>query len=165
MQRWTTPEPLTLPIDFDTVDRIDLEFVNVRGDAGSLTAYVFLNAEGLESGATRDHDRFAGSFSIFSREECWGGEGHCDWKRGPVSPFDRRPPHHLTPTNITMDVTETVRRLGDPSELFVTVHAARASDPEAEEGVLRFDRLTGLAYVGSLARALSVAPGRPDLVS
>jgi len=165
MQRWTNPEPLALPIAFDAVNRIDLEFVNVRGDAGSFTAYVFLNAEGLESGADREHERFAGSFSIFSQEECWGAEGHCDWKRGPVSPFDRRPPHHLTPTNITMDVTETARRLGDPSELFVTVHAARASDPELAEGVLRFDRLTALAYVGSLARALPVVPARDDLVT
>jgi len=45
-----------------------------------------------------------------------------------------------------MDVTETAMRLGDPKKLTVTVHAARTADPEAREGVLRFEQLTALAY-------------------
>lgn len=146
MQRWTNPKPLAVPIAFDQVKRIDLEFVNVRRDAGSFTAFVFLNAKDLDPKAGRDHDRFAGSFSIFAAEECWGGEGHCDWKREPVSAFDRRPPHHLTPINVSMDVTETALRLGDPKRLSITVHAARTDDPKAKEGVLRFDELTVMAY-------------------
>jgi len=146
MQRWSTDKPLALPIAFDSVQRIDLEFVNVRRDGGSFTAFVFLNAGELPADAGRDHENFAGSFSIFSSGECWGSDGHCDWKRGPVSDFDRRPPHHLTPINVSMDVTETAMRLGDPKKLTVTVHAARTADPEAREGVLRFEQLTALAY-------------------
>lgn len=146
MQRWTTEKPLALPIAFDSVQRIDLEFVNVRRDGGSFTAFVFLNAGELPADAGRDHENFAGSFSVFTSDECWGGEGHCDWKREPVSDFDRRPPHHLAPINVSMDVTETAMRLGDPKRLTVTVHAARTADPEAREGVLRFERLTALAY-------------------
>ncbi|HKB50621.1 MAG TPA: hypothetical protein VKC63_04260 [Solirubrobacterales bacterium] len=146
MQAWTTPKPLPTPIAFDGVNRIDLEFVDVHRDAGSFTAFVFLNAGKLRRDAGRDHDRFAGSFTLFTRTECWGGEGHCDWKRGPVSAFDRRPQHHLTPINVSMDVTETIRHLGNPNRLEVTVHAIRAGDPAATKGVLRFEQLTVMSY-------------------
>lgn len=146
MQAWTAPKPLATPIAFDRVSRVDLEFVDVHRDAGSFTAFVFLNAGELPRSAGRDHDRFAGSFTLFTRTECWGGEGHCDWKRGPVSEFDRRPQHHLTPINVSMDVTETIRRLGNPNRLEVTVHATRASEPEATKGVLRFEQLTVMSY-------------------
>lgn len=146
MQRWTTPEPLAVPIAFDRVKRLDLEFVDMRRDAGSFTAYVYLNVDDPDPEAGRDHDNFAGSFSIFGPSECWGSEGHCDWKRDPVSAFDMRPPHHLHPINVSMEVTETAMRLGDPDSLSVTVHAARTSDPELEEGVLRFKELTVMAY-------------------
>jgi hypothetical protein len=146
MQRWTTPEPLVLPIRFEIVRRLDLEFINVRRDAGSFTAFVFLNAGDLPPDAGRAHERFAGSFTIFAPTECWGADDHCDWRRGPVSAFDRRPPHHLTPINVSMDVTDAIRRLGDTDKLTVTIHAARRLDPEATEGVLRFERLSALAY-------------------
>lgn len=146
MQRWTTPSPLKLPIEFGIVTRLDLEFINVRRDQGSFTTFVFINAEELPSGAGRDHEGFAGSFTVFAPTECWGAEGHCDWQREAVSPFDRRPPHHLAPINVSMDVTETVRHLGNPRQLMVTVHAARRTDPELDEGILSFDRLVALAY-------------------
>lgn len=146
MQRWTTPTPLRMPVDFRTLTRLDLEFLNVHRDQGSFTAFVYINADEDSLEAGREYDRFAGSFTIFAPSECWGGEGHCDWDRGPVSAFDRRPPHHLTPINVSMEVTETIRRLGNPRELVVTVDAARAEDPELAEGVLRFERLTALAY-------------------
>lgn len=146
MQDWTTPKPLAVPIAFDSVKRIDLEFVDVHRDAGSFTAFVFLNAKGLGPKAGRDHDRFAGSFSVFAPSECWGGEGHCDWKQGPVSAFDQRPPHHLSPINISMDVTEAALRLGNPKRLSITVHASRTGEPKLKEGVLRFKELTVLAY-------------------
>jgi hypothetical protein len=146
MQRWTTPTPIRLPVDFATVSRLDLEFLNVHRDDGSFTAFVYINADEDSLDAGRDHDLFAGSFTVFAPTECWGGEGHCDWDRGLVSSFDRRPPHHLTPINVSMDVTETIRRLGNPGELVVTVDAARRTDPDRAEGVLRFERLTALAY-------------------
>jgi hypothetical protein len=146
MQRWSTPEPLQLPIDFAGLARLDLEFVNVHRDAGSFTAFVFVNPGELSSDAGRDHESFAGSFTVFAQRECWGEGDHCDWQRGPVSAFDRRPPHHLTPINVSMDITEVIERLGNPDALSVTVHAARRADPEAAEGVLVFDRVIALAY-------------------
>ncbi len=147
MQAWTAPKSLATPIDFDSVSRIDLEFVDVHRDAGSFTALVFLNAgPQLPANAGRDYERFAGSFTLFTRGECWGSEGHCDWKREAVSSFDRRPQHHLTPINVSMDVTETIRRLGNPNRLEVTVHAVRGSEPEATKGVFRCERLVVMSY-------------------
>jgi hypothetical protein len=147
VQSWMTAEPLALPIAFAEVKRVDLEFVNVRRDNGSFTAFVYINAGTLApADAGRDHERFAGSFSIFAPTHCWGVDDHCDWSKGPVSAFDRRSPHHLSPINVSMEVTDVIRRLDDPSELTVTIHAARRDDPDATEGVLRFERLTALAY-------------------
>lgn len=146
MEVWRTAKPLATPIAFDGVSRVDLEFVDVHRDGGSFTALVFLNAGELPLGSGREHDRFAGSFNLFTRTECWGGEGHCDWQRDAVSPFDRRPQHHLTPINVSMDITEAIRRLGNPNRLEVTVHATKASEPKARKGVLRFKRLAVMSY-------------------
>lgn len=147
MQHWTTDPPLALPIPFKAIKRLDLEFEDVRRDTGSFTAFVFINpADELPDEADRRHPSFAGSFSVFAPARCWGTDGHCDWDRDPVSLFDRRPPHHLTPINVSMDITSVLERLDDPAELVVVLHAIRRSDREATEGVLRFAQLTALAY-------------------
>jgi hypothetical protein len=146
VQRWTTPAALQLPIEFARISRLDLEFVNVRRDHGSFTAVVFVNPPELSTDAGREHESCVGSFTIFAPSECWGGEGHCDWERAPVSAFDRRGPHHLTPINVRMEITEAIERLGNPDALEVTVHAALRNDPDAAEGVLIFDKLLALAY-------------------
>ena len=146
MQVWTSPAPLVLPIAFATTSRVELIFEELRRDNGSFTAYVFLNPQPLPPDAGRDHPSFAGAFTIFAPSDCWGGAGHCDWKLPPVSPYDRRPPHHLTPIDRALDITRAIRRLDDPAELTVTVHARRAAEPDATEGVLRFARLTANAY-------------------
>jgi hypothetical protein len=62
-----------------------------------------------------------------------------------VSPFDRRPEHHLTPLTLTVDVTDALKALGDVDEVVVTLHAARPDDRAADD-VLRFERLSLHAY-------------------
>lgn len=146
MQRWTTPEPLQLPVSFSQVSRLDLELVGLRRNVASFTAFVFLNAKDLPRTAGREHELCAGSFSIFGQGDCWGDQGHCDWKREPVSDFDRTPPHHLAPINVLLDVTQTMQFLGDPSELTVTIHASSRENPRARSGVIVFDRLEARAY-------------------
>jgi hypothetical protein len=146
MHRWRTPRPLALPVDFATVKRLDLEFGGVRRDAGSFTVFVFVGPEQPEPHAGRDHDAFAGAFTIFAPSFCWGAEGHCDWQRPPVSAFDYRPPHHLRPINVSIEITHAIERLGNPDGLDVTVHAARRGDRDATEGVFVFDHVRALAY-------------------
>lgn len=145
MQRWTTETPLSLTIDVERASRVDLEFLEVRQDTGSFTFYIFLNADELPADAGRDHEAFAAGWTVFAQSDCWGDDDHCAWERGPLHEFDRRPQHHLTPANITVDVTDAVKRLGNPDELRVTIHAARIGDPEADD-VLRFRELVVLAY-------------------
>jgi hypothetical protein len=59
--------------------------------------------------------------------------------------FDPRPPHHLYPITLTLDVTDAVTRLGNPDDLSVHIHAARLDDREASD-VFRFERIFVLAY-------------------
>jgi hypothetical protein len=152
MQRWQSKTPLETPIDFSTLTQFDLVFEELRQDKGSYTAYVFMaerkgsRRTRIPDDAGRDHPLFATGFSIFGSEECWGGEGHCDWRQGPVSPFDMRPPHHLMPVNFVLDVTDAVRALGNPNAIDVTVLAT--GENPADTDVLEFTRLTGLAYQG-----------------
>jgi hypothetical protein len=145
MQRWRS-DPLPLAIETARVTRVDLEFEGVRSDAGSFTAFVFLNDDAVPEDAGRDYPSFAAAFSVFAHGRCWGDEGHCDWRRDRVSAFDVRPPHHLAPINVTLDVSETALQLPSLDPLVVTVHAARVDDPAATEGVFRFSTLTALAY-------------------
>jgi hypothetical protein len=148
MQVWTTREPLTLPIEFSSVRRLDLEFTDVRRDRGTFTSFVFVTDDPVPvpMGAGRDCASFVGSFTIFAPSECWGVDDHCDWRKGPLTAFDRRPPHHLAPINVTMEVTEVVSRLPASDQLFVTVHSARRTDPDLDEGVFLFRDLLALAY-------------------
>ncbi len=147
MQVWTAPEPLTLPVPFATLSSVELIFRSTRRDTGTFTAYVFVNHDGpVPADAGRDHESFAGAFTLFANSSCWGSDGHCDYTKGPVSEYDLRPPHHLTPIDITVDITRAIRRLENPDALTVTVHAQRLAEPEATEGILRFTELTALAY-------------------
>jgi hypothetical protein len=158
MQVWSASEPLTLPIEFATLSRVELIFRSLRRDVGTFTAYVFVNHDGpVPADAGRDHRSFAGAFTIFAPTECWGSDGHCDYTKGPVSVYDQRPPHHLTPIDVVVDITRAIRRLDNPDALTVTVHAQRLSEPEATEGVLRFTELSALAYQTDGAPAVEPA--------
>jgi hypothetical protein len=57
-----------------------------------------------------------------------------------------RPEHDVTPTAVTLDVTDAIRRLGNPDQLTVTVHATKLADPKETQGIVRFERLTAVAY-------------------
>lgn len=113
----------------------------------SFVLLIFLAPKGetVPADAGRDHPRFAAARSVFSSGDCWGDEGHCDWKREPISAFDRRPQHHRTPVTLTLDVTRALQALGNVDAVQVAIRATRVSDHEAED-VLRFERLSLHAY-------------------
>ncbi len=147
MQRWTS-EPLPVPVDPEApFKRLDLEFEGVEHDGSSFVALVYLNNGKATERTGRDETKgFAAGFTVFGHGICWGEPGHCDVRRAPVSAFDRRPEHRLTPQNVTLDVTDAVRALGPVEEVRVTVVATSASDPAARKGVLRFEALTLVSY-------------------
>jgi len=146
MQRWTS-QPLALPAPAGRIATAQLELQGVRHGGPSFVFYVFLSgdSEPPPDDAGRDHERFAGALTVFAHGDCWGGAGHCDWEQGPVSAFDRRPEHHLTPRTLTVDVTDALKALGDLDEVVVTIHAAKPSNRD-ETNVLRFERLALQAY-------------------
>lgn len=147
MQRWTS-DPLRLPVDAEApFKRVDLEFEDVAHDGSSYVALVYLNNKRATQRTGRDASKgFAAGFSVFAHGICWGEEGHCDIRRDPVSAFDRRPQHRLTPQNVTLDVTDSVKALGAVSEVEVTVVAVATNEPGRRSGVLRFDALTLVTY-------------------
>ena len=146
MQRWTS-EPLRLPVRYDRLATAHLEFQRTRVSGPTFTVYTFLNAGDPPEDANREHERFAAAFTVFAYGDCWGADGHCDWKRDRLTAFDRRPEHHLQPVTYTLDVTDAVRRLDEEecARIEVTVHAAHLTDREATD-VLRFERLALYAY-------------------
>ena len=147
MQRWTS-KSLAVPTDVARISSAQLEFGGVRHDGPSFIVYAFLNSDGQSppDDAGREHERFAAALPVFAHGDCWGGEGHCDWKgHGPVSAFDQRSEHHLTPQTFTLDVTDALKALGNPEKITVTIFASRPTDPEAED-VFRFETLSLFSY-------------------
>jgi tyrosinase len=145
MQRWSS-QPLALPMPVEQIATAHLELAGVKHSGPSFVFYVFLNAGGeLPADASREHPRFAAAMSVFAHGDCWGGPGHCNWRREPVSPFDRRPEHHLTPLTLTLDVTDALKALGEVEEVVAMIHAAHPTDRDAED-VLRFETLSLHAY-------------------
>jgi hypothetical protein len=145
MQSWIS-EPLVIGVKPHRVRRVDLEFHGVRRDEGSFVVLIFLNDPEVPANAGRDHQSFAAAFSVFAHTRCWGDEGHCDWHIAPPSVFDQRPEHHLTPIDVTVDITDAALRLPSLSKIVVTTHATRRQEPTVGRGVLRFGALTAVAY-------------------
>ena len=80
----------------------------------------------------------------FAHGDCWGDPATAT-RREPVHAFDRRPPHPLTPINITVEITDALLALKDVEEVTVTA-LAYSTEPDKREDVLRFARLTLITY-------------------
>jgi tyrosinase len=146
MQRWTS-EPLPVPRHPGApYARADLEFEDVAHDGPSFLVLLYFNNPDIHEDAGYDAEQgYAGHFTVFAHGECWGDPGHCDVPAGPIHAFDRRPLHPLTPVNFTVEVTASLRALGDANEVTVTA-LAFPSRPEHEGDLLRFERLTLVTY-------------------
>jgi tyrosinase len=110
--------------------RADLTFSGLDHSGPSYQARVFFDRPdaGPDTPLTADAG-FVGRFSVFGHGGCFGDEGHCD-VRGPVSVFDRRPPHQLVPAVRVLTVTDAVRGLiqrGAGSVSVTVVPVVRAS--------------------------------------
>ena len=138
MQRWTS-EPLAIPkAEGAPFAAAEVSFEDLRHDGASFVVRVHLNAPDADEDTAP-----AARFTVFAHGDCWGDAGHCEVVTDPVSPFDRRPAHPLTPRNLSVDVTDALKALGDVDEVTVTA-LAFAVDDTAEP--LRFGRLTLVTY-------------------
>jgi hypothetical protein len=103
--------------------RADLTFYGLDHSGPSYEVRVFFNHPDADSETPLTADAgFAGRFSVFGHGGCFGEEGHCDI-RAPVSAFDRRQPHPLTPAVRILTVTDAIRDLvqGEAAAVTVTV--------------------------------------------
>jgi hypothetical protein len=123
---------LELPAGEDQPElaRADLTFYGLDHSGPSYQVRVFFGHPdaGPDTPLTTDAG-FVGSFSVFGHGGCFGDEGHCE-VRGPVSVFDRRPPHQLVPIARYITVTDAVRdliRRDTPSVTVTAVPVVRAS--------------------------------------
>jgi hypothetical protein len=127
--------------------RADLVFYGVDHSGPSFEARIFLNnPEAGVATARDDASRYAGSFTVFGHAGCAGDIGHCDVPTGPKDPFDRRPPHALTPQTKTVIVTDALRKISDHA-ITITVVPVRPGAEGAEVvNALKFDRYSLLTY-------------------
>jgi hypothetical protein len=151
-----TSAPLELPEleDVDELSRADLVFYGVDHSGPSYEGRVFVNNATADASTERvlDHG-YAGSFTVFGHNGCFGDGGHCLPDQRYRDEFDVRAPHPLRPLTLTLIATDAVRRaLADPNvrELTVTVVAVIPEDnfPKSSQQPLRFDYVRLLAYEG-----------------
>jgi hypothetical protein len=148
MQRFVS-QPLRLPPpDGVPFHRADLELLGVEKAGPSFVLDVFLgNPEASDETPRVITSGWAGTMPVFAHGECWGDQGHCDPPLGPLGVFDLRPPHPLTPVNLSMEVTLALRFLGPIEQVIVTIltREARPNVPERDQ-ILRFKELILVTY-------------------
>jgi hypothetical protein len=150
----TTVQPLELPDleDVAELSRADLVFYGVDHSGPSYEARIFINNPKADAGTERvDEQGYAGAFSVFGHNGCFGAEGHCLPDQRTTDAFDVRAPHALRPITRTVIATDAVRRaIVDPSvkELTLTVVAVTPDDgfPKAGPAPGRFDFVRLLTY-------------------
>jgi tyrosinase len=145
VQRFVS-QPLTVPHHEHSYYRADLEFEGLERLGSSYIGHVFLGNPDADQATQRTPENgYAARFTVFGHSVCFGDVGHCEVS-GRVSPFDRNPPHPLTPVNITVEITDALRRVDAP-EAPVTVLAVSADPEDAKrQDILRFERLTLVTY-------------------
>jgi hypothetical protein len=140
----------------DLFTRADLEFRGVDHSGPSFEARIYLDNPGADIDTPRDvSEGYAGSFWVFGHGGCFGELGHCDIPEGPRGPFDKRPPHPLTPHFKTVIVTDALKRVLHTSEaktLPVTivpiVPETQFSRVEIDKDPLKFESVSLLTYEG-----------------
>lgn len=107
--------------------RADLVFHGLDHSGPSYEVRIFFNQPDATAATPRTTEGYVGSFFMFGHGGCAGQPGHCevpDSRR----PFDRRPPHQLTPATRWVTVTDALRRALDAGEgITVTAVAVVAS--------------------------------------
>ena len=153
--------PVTLELERPTPEahtytRADLEFRGVDHSGPTYEARVFLDNKGADLNTARDPgEGYAGSFWVFGHGGCFGELGHCDIPQGPRGPFDKRPPHPLTPHFKTVIVTDALKRVmqtSDAKTLLVTivpvVPETQFSLVKLDTDPLKFESVSLLTYEG-----------------
>ena len=150
----TTTSALELPEleDAKELSRADLVFYGVDHSGPSYEARVFVNNPKADAATERALDNgYAGAFTVFGHNGCFGDDGHCLPDQRHRDEFDLRAPHPLRALTRTLIATDAIRRaLIEPAvqEVTVTVVAVKPDDgfPKAGPEPGRFDYVRLLTY-------------------
>jgi hypothetical protein len=155
MDRYVSP-PLTVPplaeyapTGAAPYDRIDLELHGVEHSGGSFAVRAFVNEpDATAATATAGNPAYAGSFYVFGHGPCLGDKGHCEVPSGPVSPYDFRDPHPLTPQYLHLPITDTLRKRAGGEDTCTVTLVPVANSGGAMQGadVLDFKHLSLISY-------------------
>jgi hypothetical protein len=149
-----TSQPLELPEleDVEELSRADLVFYGVDHSGPSYEARVFVNNPKADAATERALDNgYAGAFTVFGHNGCFGDDGHCLPDQRHRDEFDLRAPHPLRPLTMTVIATEAIRRaFVEPAvqAVTVTVVAVVPDDgfPKAGGSPATFDYVRLLTY-------------------
>jgi tyrosinase len=117
-----TSKPIALPTAVRTAafKHAELDFFEVDHSGASYQGRVFFNNAAADENTPRDlASGYAGAFHIFGHGGCFGEVGHCEVTERRTN--DTRNLHPLTPTAVSVDVTETLRHVAARDQLTVTV--------------------------------------------
>jgi tyrosinase len=109
----TTTQPLELPAleDVEELSRADLVFYGVEHAGPSYEARIFIDNPGADADTERVAEQgYAGAFSVFGHNGCFGAEGHCLPDQRHTDEFDVRAPHPLRALTKTVIATDAIRR-------------------------------------------------------
>ncbi len=133
--------------------RADVLIEGVDHSGPSFEALLFANNDGADAATPRDDDHgYLGKFDIFGHGFCFGDAGHCQVNNRGKAPTDLRGPHPLTPTDVSVVVTEPLRRLLAKgrtlsSITFVPIAIGVAGDEAAAPPeILRYKSLRVVTY-------------------
>jgi hypothetical protein len=136
----------------DQARRIDIEFQGVDHSGHSYEARVYLNNPAADlTTASTEADGYIGSFWVFGHGGCFGDTGHCDVPSY-RAPYDRRPPHQLSPAIKRVVATDPIKRAaaagGGAITLTVVPHVQSSwtGDPDPGADVLGLSRVSIISY-------------------
>ena len=112
--------------------RADIEFHGVDHSGASLEARVFIdNVDANASTALEPGQGYVDSFYIFGHGGCFGDDGHCEVPTGPRRANDIRPQHQLTPIDVRVVATESLKAAVErPDRKKLTVTVVPVIEPE-----------------------------------
>lgn len=141
-------------LDISEFRRADLVFNKVDHSGTSYEVRGFLNnPEADETTARTLEEGYGGRFVVFGHGGCYGDIGHCDILTERRGPYDRRPPHPLTPQTNIITVTRALEHVlhEGAGELTSVTLVAISKDPIREnrgltESLFKFDNVELVTY-------------------
>lgn len=129
--------------------RGELHFEGMKHPKDSFEIRIFLNqTDAGPTTPTTGNPHYGGSLFLFGHGECGGGEGHCDVPSLEQQDlFDPRPPHHLTPMHLTLDIAEALAVLLEENAkiMQITLVALDFAGKPVAASEIDFDSLTLVA--------------------